>query len=344
MSRFRKPSLSGFEPYVPGIQPADGETWVKLNTNESPFPPAAGVRAAVDAAIDRLSLYPDPAQSAFREAVAQALDVRAEMVVGGNGADEVLAMAVRAFVPAGGRAAFLEPSYTLVPKLCAINEVIGEEHAFDDGYRLPRGFVESDAQLKFLTNPNSPTGTMVQLADIEELCAASPGVVLLDEAYVDFAPRSGLEILERHQNLLLVRSLSKSYGLAGLRVGYAVGTPDLVADLWAVKDICNLGRLPLAAATVALHDRKHWRRCVDDTILNRRLLTEELGQRGWEVLPSGANFIFAIPPEPAAQVYQTLLDRNVLVRHFPRPSVRHGLRISIGTREQCQALLDALGG
>lgn len=342
MSRHRKPSLAAFEPYAPGIQPPDGESWLKLNTNESPFPPAPGVREAVDAMVDRLALYPDPMQSEFREACAQVLDVIPEMVVGGNGADEVLAMALRAYVPAGGRAAYLEPSYTLVPKLCAINEVIAEQHAFDEGYRLPRSFVESDAPLKFLTNPNSPTGTLVPLKEIEALCRASPGVVLLDEAYVDFSPRSGLEVLDRHDNLLLVRTMSKSYGLAGLRVGYAVGAPDLVADLWAVKDICNLGRLPLAAAVAALRDREYWRGCVDDTILNRRLLTEELTQRGWHVLPSGANFVFAIPPEHAEDVYRRLLDRHVLVRHFARPAVSHGLRISIGTREQCQALLNAL--
>ena len=344
MSRHRKPSLTGFEPYVPGIQPPDSEEWVKLNTNESPFPPAPGVRAAIDAAVDRLPLYPDPGQTEFRQAVAETLDVSPDMVVGGNGADEVLAMAVRAFVPAGGRAAYLEPSYTLVPKLCAINEVVGEEHAFKAGYRLPRGFMESDAALKFLTNPNSPTGTMVPLEEIAELCAGSNGVVLLDEAYVDFATTSGLGLLAQHENLLLVRTMSKSYGLAGLRVGYAVGAPDLVADLWAVKDICNLGRLPLAAATAALRDRDYWRGCVDDTILNRRLLTEELTQMGWEVLPSGANFIFAIPPVPAAEVYEHLLLRKILVRYFARPRVSHGLRISIGTREQCQALLNALRG
>ena len=342
MSRFRKPSLQAFEPYVPGIQPSDQEEWVKLNTNESPFPPAPGVRDAVDAMVDRLPLYPDPAQAAFREAVAQALDVQPEMVVGGNGADEVLAMAVRAFVPAGGRAAYLEPSYTLVPKLCAINEVVGEEHDFTSTYGLPASFVESGAPLKFLTNPNSPTGTMVPLAEIAELCTRSSGVVLLDEAYVDFAPTSALELLAGHDNLLLVRTMSKSYGLAGLRVGYAVGAPDLVADLWAVKDICNLGRLPMAAATAALRDREYWRRCVDETIENRHRLTEELTGRGWDVLPSGANFIFAIPPVPAAEVYEHLLLNKILVRYFPRPSVSRGLRISVGTREQCDALLNAL--
>jgi histidinol-phosphate aminotransferase len=343
VSRFRKPSLATFAPYVPGIQPADGESWVKLNTNESPFPPAPGVRGAVDAAVNLLPLYPDPGQASFREAVAQVLDVRPEMVVGGNGADEVLAMAVRAYVPAGGTAAYLEPSYTLVPKLLAINGVEGEEHMFAEGYALPPAFIESDAALKFVTNPNSPTGTLIPLEDIAQLCRRSPGVVLLDEAYVDFAPRSGLEILDDHDNLLLVRTMSKSYALAGLRVGFAVGTPDLVADLWAVKDICNMDRLSMAAAAAALSDEAYWRACVDDTLLNRRLLTEELTQRGWNVLPSGANFIFATPPEPAAGVYQRLLERHVLVRYFgDRASVKEGLRISIGTQQQCRALLDAL--
>ena len=342
MSRFRKPSLDGFEPYIPGIQPPDSEEWVKLNTNESPFPPAPGVRDAIDAMVDRLPLYPDPAQTEFRQAVAEALDVGSEMVVAGNGADEVLAMAVRAYVPAGGRVAYLEPSYTLVPKLCAINDVLGEEHAFADGYHLPRSFVESEAQLKFVTNPNSPTGTLIPLSEIADLCRASAGVILLDEAYVDFAPESGLEILDQHENLLLVRTMSKSYSLAGLRVGFAIGAPDLVADLWAVKDICNVGRLPLAAATAAMRDRKHWRRGVDDTIFNRQRLTADLTARAWDVLPSSSNFIFAIPPVPASEVYQHLLLRKVLVRYFTRPSVSHGVRISIGTRGQCQAFLDAL--
>ena len=193
-----------------------------------------------------------------------------------------------------------------------------------------------------MVNPNSPTGTLLPLDDIAELCRQSRGVVLLDEAYVDFSPRSGLEILDAHPNLLLVRSFSKSYALAGLRVGFAIGSPDLVADLWAVKDICNLGRLPLAAAAAALGDIDYWRHCVDEVIANREELSEELSARHWEVLPSGANFIFASPPTPAADLYQALLDRKVLVRYFDRPSVRHGLRISIGTWEQCQALLSAL--
>jgi histidinol-phosphate aminotransferase len=344
VSRYRKPSLEGFEPYVPGLQPADGEAWVKLNTNESPYPPAPGVAAAIAEQVQRLPLYPDPSQTELRAALSQVLDVRPDQVVGGNGADEVLAIAVRAFVPRGGRAAYLEPSYTLFPKLLAIHEVEAEEHPYADGYGLPQGFIESDAPLKFVVNPNSPTGTLLPLEDIADLCRRSSGVVLLDEAYVDFAPRSGLEILDQHPNLLLVRSMSKSYGLAGLRVGVAIGSADLVADLWTVKDICNLGRLPLAAAAAALRDRDHWRRGLDQIIESRERLGDELRSRGWEVLPSGANFVFAVPPRPAADVYRELTERRVLVRHFPRPSVGHGLRISIGTWDQCQAMLDALDG
>ena len=344
MSRYRKGSLDGFEPYVPGRQPADGERWVKLNTNESPFPPAAGVAAAVADQVDLLPLYPDPEQNALRQALAEVLDVSPEQVVGGNGADEVLAMAVRAFIPRDGCGAYLEPSYTLVPKLLAIYEVGAEEHAFAEGYRLPQAFIDSGAALKVVVNPNSPTGTLLPLGEIAELCRRSAGVVLLDEAYVDFSPRNGLEVLGQHPNLLLVRSMSKSYGLAGLRVGFAIGSAELVADLWAVKDICNLGRLPLAAATAALHDRDAWRRTVEQVVENRERLGHELVGRGWEVLPSGANFIFAVPPSPAASVFEDLTDRRILVRYFPRPAVAHGLRISIGTWEQCQALLEALDG
>jgi histidinol-phosphate aminotransferase len=342
MSRYRKPALGGFEPYVPGIQPADGESWVKLNTNESPFPPSDAVTEALAMATQYLNLYPDPGQVQLRRALSQVCEVTPDQVVAGNGADEVLAMAVRALVPAGGRAAYLEPAYTLVPKLLAIHEVDGEEHAFEDGYRLPASFIDSDAPLKFVVNPNSPTGTVLPLDEVARLCRRSAGVVLLDEAYVDFAPNSGLEILDQHPNLLLVRSFSKSYALAGLRVGYALGSEELVADLWAVKDVCNLGRLPLAAAEAALGDRDYWLRCVEELVANRDLLTEDLTGRGWQVLESGANFVFATPPLAAADVYQGLLDRRVLVRFFDRPSVSHGLRISIGTWAQCSALLKAL--
>lgn len=343
MSRYRKAALRDFESYVPGIQPKDAEHWVKLNTNESPHPPAPGVAAALAAQVELLQLYPDPTQAELRETLAQVLDVQPDQVVGGNGADEVLAMCIRAFAPAGSRAAYLEPGYTLVPKLLAINEVDLEEHVFSPDAPLPEAFVNSDAPLKFVVSPNSPLGAVVNLDLIEALCAASKGVVVLDEAYADFAPIDGRAILDRHENLLLVRSLSKSYGLAGLRLGFAIGSPALIEDIWAVKDILNLSRLQLAAGVAALSDRDYWRRGVDEVIANRARLGAALTDRGWKVQPSGANFIFAIPPTNAGDIYRRLLERHVLVRFWPeRPMVGDGLRISIGTWEQCQALLDAL--
>jgi len=326
------------------MQPADGETWVKLNTNESPFPPAPAVAGAVAREVQRVNLYPDPQQVQFRNALSEAFDVAPEQVVGGNGGDEILAMCVRAFVPRGGRAAYLEPAYTLVPKLLAINDVRGEAHQFADGYTLPKAFIAADVPLKFVVNPNSPTGTLLPLEDIAELCRRSKGVVVLDEAYVDFAPGNGLSIIAQLPNLLLVRSMSKSFSLAGLRVGFAIGSVELISDLWAVKDSYNLGRVPLAAATAALQDLDYWHRCIEQIVANRERLSRELRPRGYEVLPSGANFVFAVPPTSAADVYQSLLKQHVLVRHYEGAEMGRGLRITVGTWDQCQALLDAIDG
>jgi histidinol-phosphate aminotransferase len=342
VSRFRKPSLAAFEPYVPGIQPPDGERWVKLNTNESPYPPSPAVLAAITAAARDLRLYPDPLQREMRQAIADACDVRPEQVIGGNGGDELLAMAARAFVARGGRAAHLEPSYSLVPALLRINDVEPEPHAFEPDFSLPESFLASAAPLKFVTNPNSPSGTLLPLEAVAEVCQRAPGVVLLDEAYVDFAPRTGLDLLPRFDNLLLVRTMSKSYSLAGLRLGFAIGSPDLIEDLVAVKDDYNLGRLQLAAGAAAVGDRDTWRRTVRAVVESRERLTAELRRRDWEVLPSAANFVFAIPPRAAREVYEHLLARRVLVRWFDRPGVDHGLRISVGAWEDCEALLSAL--
>jgi histidinol-phosphate aminotransferase len=300
------------------------------------------VSAAIEAAAPQLALYPDPTQLELRETIASAYGVHPYQVIAGNGADEVLAMAIRAFVPRDGRAAFLEPSYSYIRAILATNDADGEAHTFDPGYRLPHDFIASAATLKFVTNPNSPTGTLLPLEDIAALCAASPGVVLVDEAYVDFAPRDALGLLDAHPNLLLVRTMSKSYALAGLRVGFAFAARDVIADLATVKDSYNLGRLQLAAATAAVRDRNHWRRAVEATIANRETLSAELRRRGWEVLPSAANFVFAIPPRPARSIYEALLDDHVLVRYFDKPGIDHGLRISIGTAADTARLLAVL--
>jgi histidinol-phosphate aminotransferase len=342
MSQFLKPSLSGFEPYAPGVQPPDGEQWVKLNTNESPFAPSPRVIEAITRAATELQLYPDSQQVRLRHTISQLHDLAPEQVICGNGADEALAMALRAFVGRTSFAAYMQPSYSLVPALLRIHDVRGEEHSWAPGYRLPATTNDSHAGLKFVVNPNSPTGTLLPLEEIDLLCRRSSGMVLLDEAYVDFAPVNGIELLARHHNLLIVRTLSKSYGLAGLRLGYALGARDVIEDLFRVKDIYNVDRLALAGAEAAVQDQEYKRRAVASIVQNRERLSVELRQRGFEVLPSAANFVFAIPNRPAYDVLQHLQQHRVLVRHFNSPGVVNGLRISVGTWEQCQSLLLAL--
>jgi histidinol-phosphate aminotransferase len=249
---------------------------------------------------------------------------------------------VRAYVVKGGNVAYLEPSYSLIPPLLRINEVIGDPHPFADGYTLPDSFLASRAPLKFITNPNSPTGTLLPLDAVVAACRASRGVVVLDEAYVDFAPASGLAVLSELPNLLLARTMSKSYSLAGLRLGFAIGSTELIDDLRAVKDPSNVSRPAQVAGIAAFEDQAHWRRCVDEVLANRQRLTDELRARRWDVLPSAANFVFAVPSRPAAEVFTELHSRRVLVRHFDGPGLSQGLRISIGTWPECQALLDAL--
>ena len=342
MSTYRKASLQGFHPYVPGFQPPDGEGWVKLNTNECPFPPSPRVAAAVTAASARLQLYPDPTQRELREAGARALDVSPDQLVFGNGADEVLAMAVRAFVPRGGAAAHLDPSYSLVPPLLAINDVELELHPITADGGLPESFLQSRAPLRFITNPNSPTGAVFAAEFIAEACERASGVVVVDEAYVDFAPDSVLDLLPSFDNMLVVRTMSKSYSLAGLRLGFAVGAPALVEDILAVKDPSNVDRLAMAAGIAALDDREHWQDSVATVVASRQRLTEALRERGWDVPESGANFVFGRPPRPAADVYRELFERRVLVRHFDRPGLADRLRVTIGTWDECEALLRAL--
>ena len=352
MSRFRKPALKDFTPYAPGFQPRDGEGWIKLNTNESPFPPSPKVVAAIKEATAGLNLYPDPEQGAFRAAAAQAFDVSPEQVIAGNGGDELLAMAIRAFVPAGGRLAFASPSYSLMPVLAGIHEVELVDHPRGDDGSLPRSFYEDESSLKYVANPNSPTGDLLSIDVIHELCAGENAVVLVDEAYVDFAPHSALALVNNHPNLLLVRTMSKSFSLAGLRLGYAIGDAELIGDLMAVKDSYNVGRLQLVAGAAALGDLEYRDKCVAEIVGNRDRLAQELRRRGYDVRDSAANFVFMTTHRMGrhdthyalhngGSMFAQLFDRKILVRQFNLTG-KEQWRISVGKWDQCQALLDAL--
>jgi histidinol-phosphate aminotransferase len=342
---FLRKSLDGYYPYVPGEQPADGEDWVKLNTNESPLPPSPKVIEAIKAAADEsLRLYPSPTARPARQAIADHFGLDESQVALGNGADELIEMCFRAYVDAGDRVAYSTPTYPLLEPLCRVHEVTPSTHPTAEGWTWTPDLVEDPAPLKFLVNPNSPTGTHHGMMSVERVLGHSRGVVVLDEAYVDFAPESQVELVRRHPNLLILRTMSKSYALAGMRIGFALGHPQLISDLDAVKDSYNLNRLAIVAAVAAINDEEHHQKIVRHVIAERAWLEDRLREEGFEHSASAANFVFVKPPlvASAAAVADALRERRVLIRHYDREPIAGWFRITIGTRNQHERLLTAL--
>jgi histidinol-phosphate aminotransferase len=252
---FLRRSLAGFQPYGPGDQPSDDERWIKLNTNESPIGPSPKVIEAIHAAAsDSLRFYPSPSSQAARQAIANRFGVAPDMVLLGNGADELIELCFRAFAGAGDQVAFATPTYPLLEPVAAIHECEVSPHPMDADWAMPDSLREDPAPLKFVVNPNSPTGTWHEKRVIEPIVRSAQGVVVLDEAYVDFAPESRLDLLRENDNLVILRTMSKSYGLAGMRIGFALAHPDLIAAMDLVKDVYNLNRLAIVAAAAAIAD------------------------------------------------------------------------------------------
>jgi histidinol-phosphate aminotransferase len=342
MSRFRRASLGPAFGYVPGEQPPDTEGWVKLNTNESPLPPSPLVAPAVAAAAAGLRRYPDPHGEPLRSAVAAHHGLSPDHVLLGNGADQMLEACFRAFCEPGQVAVLTHPSYSLLPLLARLGGVAVETVALAADGSPPADLAVRPAALRFLVNPNSPTGTWLPPATVETALGPAESVVVIDEAYCDFAPESCIPLLARHDNWLVVRTFAKSHALAGLRVGYALGDPGLIADLHAVLESYPVDRLAIAAAGAALGDREHHRRIVDLVVGERRRLTAYLRGAGWEVGPSQANFVFGGPPGgDAAGVAADLRRQRILVRRLADHAGH--LRITIGTPAENDRLLDALG-
>ena len=336
-------ALQGYRPYVPGEQPPDGQGWVKLNTNESPLPPSPRVLEAIKAAADdSLRLYPSPTAAPARAAIARHFDLDPSHVTMGNGGDELIEMCFRAFAGHGEDVAYLTPTYPLLEPLSRMHEVQRSTHPTELPWELPASLGADPAGLKFIVNPNSPTGSLFDRDAVEAVVAASAGVVVIDEAYVDFAPYSSLPLLERYPNVLLLRTFSKSYALAGMRIGFALGPAELIEALDSVKDSYNLDRLAIVAAVAAIEDEAHHRKIVDEVVSNRESLSTSLTGLGFEVVPSSTNFVFVKPPQPAAEVVARLRERQILVRHYDREPIAGWIRITVGTRDQHKRLLTVL--
>ncbi len=342
---FLKKALEGFQPYLPGEQPPDSEDWVKLNTNESPLPPSPRVIEAIAAAAgDSLRLYPSPTAAPARAAIAAHFGLRESQVALGNGADELIELCLRAFAGTGDHVAYPTPTYPLFEPLCRIHEAVAKPHPSAEGWTWSSELAEDHAPLKFIVNPNSPTGTWAAESAVEEVVERSRGVVVLDEAYVDFAPESCVRLLEKHRNLLILRTFSKSYALAGMRIGFALGDPALIAGLDAVRDSYNMDRLAVAAAIAAIQDEDHHRKIVEHVLAERSWLADRLRELGFEVSPSAANFLFVHPPDgnAAAAVADALREQRILIRHYDREPIAGWLRITIGTRDQHERLISVL--
>lgn len=345
MSAYIAKAVAALAAYTPGEQPQDAGI-VKLNTNENPYPPSPRVGEALKMfAADRLRLYPEPRNIALRRRLAELHGCSPEQVFVGNGSDEVLALATRAFVENEGSIGYFEPSYSLYPVLADIRGV--DKRPVDLGpaftWRMPEAF---RASLFLLTCPNAPTGVQYARPDVAAFCRAFDGVVMVDEAYADFARENfmDLALAPANTNTLVMRTLSKSFSLAGLRLGYAVGPAPLMEALQKIKDSYNLDMLTQTVALAALGDPDHMRANVRRIQGTRERLRGRLAAAGWQVLPSQTNFLFARPPDgDAVRVFAQLRERKIIVRYFPGLRTGEYLRITIGSDDQIDALLAALG-
>jgi len=349
MSKFWSPFVKDLVPYVPGEQPKLAKL-VKLNTNENPYGPSPKAIAAMQAEVnDNLRLYPDPNSDRLKQAVADYYGVQTAQVFVGNGSDEVLAHAFHGLFQHGQPLLFPDISYSFYPVYCGLYGIDFVQVPLDEQFQIRvDDYVRPNGGIIF-PNPNAPTGCGLALEAIERLLKANPDtVVLVDEAYIDFGGETAISLVDKYPNLLVSQTLSKSRSLAGLRVGIAVGHPDLIEALERIKNSFNsypLDRMAIAGAAAAFEDKAYFEQTCQRVIESREAVVAGLEKLGFEVLPSQANFVFARHPDKdAATLAAGLREQGVIVRHFKQQRIAQFLRITIGTSEQNQALLDALLG
>ena len=348
MSRFWSPFVKALVPYVPGEQPKLARL-VKLNTNENPYGPSPKALEAMRAELnDNLRLYPDPNSDRLKQAVAEYYGVTPAQVFVGNGSDEVLAHIFHGlFQHDRGPLLFPDVSYSFYPVYCGLYGIPFEQVALDEQFQIRiADYTKPNAGIIF-PNPNAPTGCLLPLQAIEQLLQANrDSVVVVDEAYIDFGGETAISLVDRYDNLLVTQTLSKSRSLAGLRVGLAVGHPELIEALERIKNSFNsyqLDRMAIVGAAAAFEDQAYFEETCRKVIDSRETLVEQLVAKGFEVLPSAANFIFARhPQQDAAQLAARLREQGVIVRHFKQERIAQFLRITIGTPQMNQALVDAL--
>ena len=333
--------------YVPGFQPDDVASWIKLNTNENPYPPSPKVVEAILSEIgtDGASLrtYPSASSHKLREAAAELYGFDPSWIIMANGSDEVLNNLIRACAGQGQEIGYVHPSYSYYSTLAEIQGANVCTYGLTESFRIEAFPKQYHGKVFFLTTPNSPLGFAFAPEYIEELAQNCGGLLVIDEAYADFADWNALELVKKYENVVVTRTLSKSYALAGMRLGLAIARPEIIAALDKIRDHYNLDRLAQAACVAALKDQTYFRESCRRIIATREWFTAELTAIGYSVIPSQANFVFATPPDKnGKRVYDALFERKILVRLLSDPLLAHGLRISIGTREEMEQTYTAL--
>ncbi|MDP7035796.1 MAG: histidinol-phosphate transaminase [Planctomycetota bacterium] len=342
-SSYLRPHIQDLVGYVPGTQP-EGYGALRLNTNENPYPPSVKVRVALSQILaEDLRFYPDSKATRLRMKIAQNLGVDLQGVVVGNGSDEILRLLIQAVVEPGQSVVYPGPTYTLYEVMTRLHGAIPEQVAFHSDWSIPESLYGHSAPLVILCNPNSPSGTWVELESIERLASSLQGVLVIDEAYADFAGETASSLVSTLPNLVVVRTFSKSYSLAGMRVGYAVASPEVSQGLKKICDSYNCGTISLLLAEAALDHQEAMLANVDRIVQSREHLTKYLELMGFQVPPSRANFVLArSTTERARLLFEGLVRAGVFVRYFDQPGLDDSLRITVGTSEQNSRLLGVM--
>jgi histidinol-phosphate aminotransferase len=342
MGYFRE-NIEKMAGYEPGFQPSSADV-VKLNTNENPYPPSPKVIEAVkNISAEQIRKYPQPMGDKFRETAAGILGTKPENIICANGGDDLLNMAIRAFCDESRLVAYPTPTYSLYPVLAQVQNCPFIEIPFDEEFNLPVKLASSGAALTIVCNPNAPSGTFIPKEELAQLAGEIKGVLLIDEAYVDFSEDNCLELVKKFDNVIILRSMSKGYSLAGLRFGFGIANENLIKGLNKVKDSYNVDSVAIAAATAAIADQQYFKNNVQKIRIDRKILTEELTKLGFEIPASQTNFVLAKPSKMRAiDVYEKLKNRNIYVRYWAYPDIKDKLRITVGTSQQNEILIKAL--
>ncbi len=349
MTSFLRPHLRAIPGYTPGEQPPPGSVTIKLNTNENPYPPSGKVFKALES-IDGelLRRYPDASAQLFRNAASSIFDIPPTWITVANGSDDLLNLIMRAFVNEGDSVIYPMPTYVLYRTLTQLQGAQPCEISYDEEFELPLAqLISAQGAVTFIAAPNSPSGHAIPIEQLEQLAQNISGILVIDEAYVDFAETNALQLVRDHRHVIILRTLSKGYSLAGLRLGFAIASPDIIQDLNKVKDSYCVDAIAVILGTAAIEDQEHKNSNAKQIKHSRSILTNKLEELGWKVWPSQTNFLLVQHPHvDALELQQWLKLRKILVRHFNLPKMIDKLRITVGTEEQndivCQHLTQYL--